>query len=73
MSGQYNGCQAKIKERQPLAHYFHCGAHMTNLVVQESVTGCPLVRDTIQWVHDLGVLFKKSGKSRVCFCFNAYY
>ena len=32
MSGKYPGCQARIKEVQPLAHYTHCGAHVTHLV-----------------------------------------
>ena len=32
MSGKYTGCQARIKEVQPLAHYTHCGAHITHLV-----------------------------------------
>ena len=32
MSGKYTGCQARIKEVQPLAHYTHCGAHVTHLV-----------------------------------------
>ena len=43
---------------QPLALHFHCA----NLVAQEAVTTCPLVRDTIQWAHELGVLFGRSGK-----------
>ena len=42
MSGAYNGCQAKVKEQQPLAIFFHCGAHMANLVnvMQQAVAAC---------------------------------
>jgi hypothetical protein len=67
MSGKYNGCQAHIKAVQPLALFFHCGAHMSNLVLQTSVQVCALLRDSIQWVHELGVLFKRSGKLKVIY------
>ena len=40
MSGVYNGCQAKVKEQQPLAIFFHCGVHMANLVMQQAVSKC---------------------------------
>ena len=63
MNGPYNGCQAKIRECQPLAVYFQCGSHMPNLIVQQCVAECPLVCGAIQWVHDLGVIFNRSGKS----------
>ncbi|KAJ8050049.1 Zinc finger MYM-type protein 1 [Holothuria leucospilota] len=62
MSGKYNGCQAMIKEQQPLAMFFHCSSHVSNLVMQHAVTTSPLVRDALQWVHDLGVLYSRSGK-----------
>ena len=65
MMGQYKGCQAIVKNRQPLALHFHCGAHVANLVMQHAVSDCPAVRDAIQWVHELGVLFKRSGKFKV--------
>ena len=54
MSGQYNGCQAKIKDKQPLATYFHCNSHLANLVLQHAVNDNPTIRDAIQWVHELG-------------------
>lgn len=68
MSGKYSGCQAKIKKHQPLALYFHCGAHLPNLVMEQSVTACPLVRDAMQWVHELGVMLRRSGKNKVMRC-----
>ena len=33
MSCVHKGCQARVKEFQPLAKYYHCGAHVTHLVV----------------------------------------
>lgn len=35
MAGCYNGCQAIIAERQPLAIYVHFGVHSVNLVAQK--------------------------------------
>ncbi|KAJ8049944.1 Zinc finger MYM-type protein 1 [Holothuria leucospilota] len=67
MSGKYNGCQAKMKEQQPLARFFHCSSHVSNLVMQHAVTTSPLVRDALQWVHDLGVLYSRSGKYKAIF------
>nr|CAB3267957.1 zinc finger MYM-type protein 1-like [Phallusia mammillata] len=67
MSGKYNGCQAVISSQYPLATYFHCQSHLANLVMQESITSCPFFRDAVQWVHELGVLFKRSGKFKVVF------
>ena len=67
MSGKYSGCQAKLREKQPLALHIHCGAHVANLVMQQAVTGCPLVHDTVQWVHELGVFLKRSGKQKAIF------
>lgn len=67
MSGAYRGCQAKVKEAQPLALHFHCTAHVVNLVMQHSVQASPVIRDALQWVHELGVLMKRSGKFRGMF------
>ncbi|XP_041463845.1 uncharacterized protein LOC121414858 [Lytechinus variegatus] len=67
MQGQYRGCQARVKERQPLALHFHCGSHVANLIMQHAVSECSAVRDAIQWVHELGVLFKRSGKYKAIF------
>ena len=62
MAGGYNSCQAIISRKQPLALHFHCGAHCSNLVMQAAAISCPLVRDAIQWTHELGVLASRSGK-----------
>lgn len=67
MSGQYRGCQAIIAEEQPLALYVYCGAHSVNLVSQSVSDGCPTVRDSLQVVNELGVLFSSSITARSAF------
>lgn len=64
MAGEYNGCQAKIKSKQPLALYTHCGSHVSNLVTSKSVqdSGSTLIRDALDCVHELGKYYQKSGK-----------
>ncbi|XP_028416128.1 zinc finger MYM-type protein 1-like [Dendronephthya gigantea] len=67
MSGCYSGCKAIVQERQPLALFFHCGSHASNLVMQHAVTSCQLIRDSLQWLNELGVLMKRSGKYKAIF------
>jgi len=67
MSGQYRGCQAIIAGEQPLATYVHCGAHCTNLVMQFAAEACPLVRDAMQVLNELGSLFSMSLTARTAF------
>lgn len=62
MSGKHFGAQALIKQEQPLALYVHCGAHCTNLIAQKACLASSLIRDSLDWVHQLGVLFSQSGK-----------
>jgi len=67
MAGEYNGCQAIISQKQPLALHFHCGGHCSNLVMQSAATCCPLIRDATDCVHELGVVFSRSGKFKALF------
>lgn len=62
MDGAYNGCQAVIREDYPLALPFRCGGHITHLVAQYAAECDPLIRDCLQWVKDLGKLYKRSTK-----------
>ena len=62
MSGKYKGCQAEIKKEQPLAMYVHCGAHVTHLVTSKAVQMSQVVRNSLDSVQQLGVLYKESGK-----------
>lgn len=67
MAGPYNGCQAIIAAKQPLAIHVHCGAHSANLVVQHTLASTPQLRDAIQWVNELGTLYNRSHKYRNIF------
>lgn len=67
MKGAYKGCQALIAEKQPLAIYVHCGAHCLNLVTSDVCSASPKIRDSIQVVHELGVLCNASGKFKALF------
>ena len=67
MSGKFKGCQALIREKQPLALYVHCGAHCTNLVSQSVCEAVVPVRDAMQSLQELGSLFSQSLKCRTSF------
>ena len=62
MAGAYNGCQANIRKKNPLALHFKCFAHCINLVLLSAVESDHMVRDAVQDVHEVGKLFKRSGK-----------
>lgn len=67
MSGKFNGCQAIIASDYPLAIYFHCTAHCANLAAESTANSCPLVRDALDNVNELGKLYKRSGKFKHIF------
>uniref|UniRef100_A0A3B3QRQ9 TTF-type domain-containing protein n=1 Tax=Paramormyrops kingsleyae TaxID=1676925 RepID=A0A3B3QRQ9_9TELE len=67
MSGAYSGAQVVLKKYQPLALYVHCGTHCLNLITQAACQASPLIRDALEWVHDLGSLSKQSGKFKAMF------
>jgi hypothetical protein len=39
MSGNYNGLQAKLKNREKNADYIHCASHNLNFVLNDAVNG----------------------------------
>lgn len=51
-----------IKQKQPLALHVHCGAHCPNLIAQKACLALVLIRNALDWVNQLGVLFSQSGK-----------
>ena len=61
-AGIYNGCQAFIRNFQPLAEYVHCSAHCANLVAR--AINCELLRDFFLNLNKLGVLIRRSIKFR---------
>jgi hypothetical protein len=62
MAGKFNGCQTVISHEQPLALLFHCAAHSANLACEHTAASCSLVRDELQNMSELRVLYKRSGK-----------
>ena len=67
MSGKYSGAQVYLSQEQPLALYVHCGPHCVNLITQAACEASPVIRDALQWVHELGRLFGISGKFKTIF------
>ena len=67
MAGKFNGCQAIIARDYPLALFFHCAAHCANLAAESTANSCPLVRDALENVNELGKLYKRSGKFKHIF------
>ena len=64
MAGEYNGCQKLIRDDQPLAAFYHCAAHCTNLVAEHTAGCCPLLRDALLQVQELGNVHSRSMKFR---------
>ncbi|PIK34655.1 putative zinc finger MYM-type protein 1-like [Apostichopus japonicus] len=65
MGGKYNGAQALIREKCPLALHFRCAAlpaHILNLVAERTCAADIFVRDALDWLNELGKLYKQSGK-----------
>ena len=67
MSGVRNGVQAIFKHEEPQALYVHCLAHSLNLCVQDISNVCILIRNTMDFMHDLIQLIKFSPKRLTMF------
>jgi hypothetical protein len=67
MAGPYNGCQAIIAEKQPLAMFVHCGAYCTNLIAQHATKAAECVRAAMAWLQELGTFYGSSFKFRQSF------
>ena len=67
MTGIYRGCQALVREKQPLALHVHSGAHRANLVARDAMASNSSVHDATLWVHELGGLYGRSGKYKHVF------
>ncbi|KAF2880773.1 hypothetical protein ILUMI_25401 [Ignelater luminosus] len=59
MSGQYNGLQAKIKDKYQYATYGPCAAHSLNLIGSLAAECCP---EAIKFFELLQNLYKKSSQ-----------
>uniref|UniRef100_A0A087XAH7 DUF4371 domain-containing protein n=1 Tax=Poecilia formosa TaxID=48698 RepID=A0A087XAH7_POEFO len=71
MSGKYSGILAELKKMQPLALFVHCRAHCLNLITEAACHTSLVVRDALQWIHELGTLSKQSGKFKSSFAATA--
>ena len=60
MSGIRNGAQALFKRARAL--YVHCLAHSLNLCVRDVSKMCKLIRNTLNFIHELVQLIKFSPK-----------
>ncbi len=61
------GSTGSHQKRTATAIYVHCGPHCVNLVTQAACSTTPIVRDALQWTHELGCLFGQSGKFKTIF------
>ena len=61
MSGQYNGVNTIIMNRQPLTCYTQCGANRINLIAK-SLDNNINIRKALRVVHDLGLLYEQTIK-----------
>ena len=66
-SGVHNGVQALIKGEQSKALYVHCLAHSLNLCVQDVTKLCTLIRNVMEFIHNLVQLIKFSPKRLFAF------
>jgi len=66
MAGKMNGCQAKIREKSPLAFYTHCASHQLSLAV---VSSCNLreARNAHAVISEISRFFSFSPKRAAFF------
>ena len=67
MSGVRNGVQALVKSEASQALYVHCLAHNLNLCLKDVTKACDLVRNVLNFIHDLVQLIKFSPKRLTLF------
>lgn len=67
MAGVYNGAQAIIRRKQPLALYVHCVSHCVNLATEAALSESAMMRDAVSLVNEVGVLSSQSGKFQTAF------
>ena len=67
MSDIRNGVQALFKQEENKALYVHCLAHNLNLCLQDASRKCKILRNTMDFIHDLVQLIKFSPKRLTVF------
>lgn len=67
MSVVRNGVQALFKQEESRALYVHCLAHNLNLCIQRTTKQCDLIRNVMDFMHDLIQLITFSPKRHALF------
>ena len=62
MAGKYNGTQAHISRKQPLALFVDCLVHCGNLAAQEAMEASTVIHDCSGLTNDLASFSKQSTK-----------
>lgn len=61
MSGQFQGCSARITAKHPQALYVHCASHSLNLAVGDACS-IPIIRNTLGTINEIINFFRCSAK-----------
>ena len=67
MSGIKNGVAKCISDKEPRAVFTHCYGHALNLAVGDTVKGSKIMKSSLETVHEISKLIKKSPKSHALF------
>ena len=67
MTGVKSGVAIKILAEEPRALFTHCYGHAFNLAIQDTLKGIKVMEDTLNTVHEITELIKKSPKRQTIF------
>jgi len=67
MSGIKNGVAKRISDKEPCAVFTHCYGHALNLSVGDTVKGSKIMKLSLETVHEISKLIKKSPKRSALF------
>ena len=67
MAGAKRGVKTQISEKEPCALYMHCYGHALSLSISDSIKTIPLLRSTMDTVHEISKLLQYSPKRSTLF------
>ena len=67
MSGIKNGVAKRISDKEPHAVFTHCYGHALNLAVGDTVKSSKIMKSSLETVHEISKLIKKSPKRSALF------
>ena len=67
MSGIKNGVAKRISDKEPRAVFTHCYGHALNLAVGDTVKSSKIMKSSLETVHEISKLIKKSPKRSALF------